>query len=93
MQFSASVFAEANSLYVMIYKRNDSLQVSTGPSIVFELRRVTRTEREHKNLLLTELPCDSLNGGPSKTKPCMTIQHLRVFEAIDVRGRRVEKAY
>ena len=37
----------------MIYKRNDSLRVSTVPSIAFELYRVTRTESEHKNLLLS----------------------------------------
>ena len=37
----------------MIYKRNDSLRASTGPGIAFELYRVTRTESEHKNLLLS----------------------------------------
>ena len=34
----------------MIYKRNDSLQVSSGPDVVFQLRRVTHAESEHKNL-------------------------------------------
>ena len=34
-------------------KRNDSLRVSTGPSIAFELYRVTQTESEHKNLLIS----------------------------------------
>ena len=33
---SASVFAKLNSYYVMTYKRNDSLRVSTGPGIAFE---------------------------------------------------------
>ena len=37
----------------MIYKRNDSLRASTGPGIAFELYRDTRTESEHKNLLLS----------------------------------------
>ena len=37
----------------MTHERNDSLRVSTGPSIAFELRRVTRTESEHKNLLIS----------------------------------------
>ena len=39
---SASVFAKANSLYVMTYEQNDSLRVSTGPSIAFELNRVRK---------------------------------------------------
>ena len=50
---SIAIFAKINSLYVLTYKRNDSLQVSTGPSIAFELCRVTRTESEHKNLLIS----------------------------------------
>ena len=41
-------------MYVMTYKQNDSLvRVSTGPNIAFELCRVTQTESEHKNLLLS----------------------------------------
>ena len=47
---SASVFAKANSLYVMIYEQNDSLLVSTRPSVRFSFRRITWTESEHKNL-------------------------------------------
>ena len=35
----------------MIYKRNDSLRVSSGQDVAFQLRRVTQTESEHKNLL------------------------------------------
>ena len=35
LQFSASVFAKTNSLYVTIYERSNSLQVSTGPSVMF----------------------------------------------------------
>ena len=35
----------------MICERNDSLRVSLGQDVVFQLRRVTRTESEHKNLL------------------------------------------
>ena len=35
----------------MIYERNDSLRVSSGRDVAFQLRRVTRTESEHKNLL------------------------------------------
>ena len=50
---SASVFAKANSLYEMTHKRNHSLQVSTGPSIAFELHRVTRTESKYKNVLIS----------------------------------------
>ena len=53
--FLRQVFAKVNSLYVMIYKRNDSLRASTGPGIAFELYRVTRTESEHKNLGHTNL--------------------------------------
>ena len=47
-------FAKVNSFYVMTYKRNDSLRVSTGPGgIAFELCRVIPTGSEHKNLLLS----------------------------------------
>ena len=53
LQLSASVFVKVNSLYIMIYEQNDSLRVSTGPSIEFELCKVTRTESEHKNLLIS----------------------------------------
>ena len=35
----------------MIYKQNNSLRVSSGPDIAFQLRRVTRTDSEHINLL------------------------------------------
>ena len=35
----------------MLCERNDSLPVSTGPSVTFQLHRVTQTESEHKNLL------------------------------------------
>ena len=36
---------------IILYERNDSLWVSSGPDIAFQLHRVTRTENEHKNLL------------------------------------------
>ena len=35
----------------MIYEQYDSLQVPSGPSVAFQLRRVTHTESEHKKLL------------------------------------------
>ena len=42
---------------IMIYERNYSLQVSTGPNKAFELCWVTRTESEHKNLLSCHVTC------------------------------------
>ena len=64
----------------MIYKQNNSLQVSSGPDIVFQLRRVTQTESEHKNLLsschMTHLMAAFQN------KPCLTVHHLRVFKKV-----------
>ena len=51
---SIAIFCvKVNSLYEMTHKRNDSLRVSTGPSVAFELCRFTLTESEHKNLLLS----------------------------------------
>ena len=73
-----SVFAKVNSFYVMTYKRNNSLRVSTGPGIAFEPCQVIRTESEHKNLLLScHVTCLM---APSRTKPCLTTHHLRVSE-------------
>ena len=50
-QILASVLAKVNGLYVMIYERNDSLGISLGPGIAFQLHSVIRTESEHENLL------------------------------------------
>ena len=50
VHFSIS-FAEVNSLYAMIYKRNNSLRVSSGPSIAFQLHQFTQEESKHKKLL------------------------------------------
>ena len=55
-----------------------SLQVSTVPSIAFELRRVTRTESEHKNLLLSCYVTRLM--APSRIKPSLTTHHLGIFK-------------
>ena len=64
----------------MTHERNDSLQVFTGPSIEFELCRVTQTENEHKNLLISCHVTRLKVALQDSTQPCLAIHHLRVFE-------------
>ena len=62
----------------MIYERNDSLWVSTGPSIAFELCQVTRIEIKHKNLLISCHVTRLMAALQNKT--LSDDYHLRIFE-------------
>ena len=62
----------------MIYERNDSLRLSSGQDVAFQLRQVTRTESEHKNLLSSCHVTRLMAALQDKTG--LTVHHLRVFE-------------
>ena len=50
---SIAIFCVRQTACMKWHEWNHSLQVSRGPSIAFELRRVTRTESEYKHLLIS----------------------------------------
>ena len=81
LQLSVSVFAKANSLYVMIYKRNDSLRISKAPSMMFF--NSIELHKQKVNIKIYWAAAMWLAWWrSSRTKPCLTIHHLRVFEKV-----------
>ena len=74
----------------MTHERNDSLRVSTWPSVAFELHQVTQTESEHKNLLIrchvTRLKAALLEKTLSDDSPSSTFRKSAILGHAPIDG-------